>query len=93
MKLLLCLECEDIVKLTINKKKCACGKSWGQYLDCKNAEYYGPCLPIGFDNTSFSVALKARKIWPSEVSGFNAFFIEADCPSIKNLPRNSECRG
>jgi hypothetical protein len=33
MKLLFCLECQDIVRLSPEKRHCLCGRSWGQYLD------------------------------------------------------------
>jgi hypothetical protein len=33
MKLLFCLECQDIVRLSPERRTCACGRSWGQYLE------------------------------------------------------------
>ena len=50
MKLLLCRICQDVRKLQRSRTRCDCGRSWGMYLNDLNAEYHGPCIPIGFDN-------------------------------------------
>jgi len=55
MKLLICMECEDIVKLTFTDKHCSCGKSGGRYVDELNAVIHGPCEPLGFANKSFII--------------------------------------
>lgn len=58
MKLLLCLECNDIFSLDLKKKKCSCGKTKGQYIDHLNAIYEGDsALPIGISNPSFREAV------------------------------------
>ena len=33
MKLLFCLECQDIVRLSPERRSCRCGRAWGQYLE------------------------------------------------------------
>lgn len=33
MKLLFCLECQDIVRLTPERRSCRCGRAWGYYLE------------------------------------------------------------
>ena len=42
MKLLLCKECQDIVRLIQEEKRvCKCGKVGGKYTDDLNAVYFG----------------------------------------------------
>ena len=82
MKLIFCPDCQDIVRLTTEKKTCACGKSGGYYLiDGINATVWGIAVPIGFSNDSFITALKHR---PKEGLGarFEAFVIPETCDTI-----------
>lgn len=84
MKLIFCKECTDVVRLTTAMvKSCECGKSSGQYVDHINAWYKGPCMPLGFNNASFSKVLKNPPLtgWGKP---FDAFVIEKDCPTFKN---------
>ena len=88
MKLIFCKECTDVVRLTTsNIKSCDCGKSEGHYTDELNAWYSGPCIPLGFANSSFRTALNNQ---PASIWGktFDAFVIEKDCPTFK--PKKNE---
>jgi len=51
-------------------------------MDRLNAEIYGPCVPLGFNNFSFMAAVERQ---PEKGPGkeFVAFVIEKDCPTIK----------
>jgi hypothetical protein len=83
MKLLVCLECQDVFNLRYETKACSCGKSSGKYFeDGLHAEYQGPCLPLGFANSSFIKALKEQpqRDWGKE---FTAFVIQKECPTMK----------
>lgn len=63
MKLLMCLKCEDIFNLSLEKDKtCSCGKTQGRYVDELNATYSGPAIPIGFNNRSFLGAARNQRI-------------------------------
>lgn len=58
MKLLLCLECNDIFNLDLKIKKCSCGKTKGPYIDNHNAIYEGDsAMPIGISNPSLREAI------------------------------------
>jgi hypothetical protein len=84
MKLIFCKECSDVVRLTTEKiKQCDCGKSSGQYTDNLYAWYKGPCIPLGFANSSFLSALRNQpeKDWGET---FTAFVIEKECKTFKN---------
>lgn len=92
MKLLLCLKCSDIFSLRTEKERtCLCGSTKGKYIDNLNAEISGPCMPIGFANSSFLQALKMQRIEnfhqkePTCCEGvdFIAFFIHNCASSIK----------
>jgi hypothetical protein len=83
MKLLMCLECQDVFKLRLNKERiCLCGKCGGKYIDELNAVYWGRSILIGFDNVSLHLAIMNR---PKEGLGkeFNAFVIPENCDTIK----------
>jgi hypothetical protein len=62
MKLILCEKCSDIVALKTGlDRSCACGQSGGRYVDGLNAEVWGPCFKLGFNNSSLVEALLAQK--------------------------------
>ena len=55
MKLLLCLDCDDIFNLGYELKTCSCGTTKGKYTDERNAIYCGVnAIPLGIANDSFS---------------------------------------
>lgn len=85
MKLIYCTECGDVFSLDLLPgKKCKCGKSSGFYANQRHAVIYGPCVPLGFTNSSFAEALKNR---PSEGMGskFEAFIIPESCPHVTHI--------
>ena len=67
MKLLYCVECQDIVKLQSYKRSCTCGKASGYYHEDGNgATISSNAVVIAFGNNSFEVALrefKSRTEW------------------------------
>jgi hypothetical protein len=83
------MECYDVFSLGRVHKKCTCGKTEGQYVDNLFAEYKGPCMPLGFDNTSFAEALKNQ---PKNGYGkrFEAFVIPEECDTFMNLNTPSD---
>jgi len=82
MKLILCPECQDVVRLTNVRRSCACGKCWGKYVDELNATISKDAIPLGFANRSFTLALMNR---PKDGWGyrFDAFVIPEECDTIK----------
>jgi hypothetical protein len=59
-----------------------CGKSKGQYKEDGLHDWYsGPCMPLGFANSTF---LRALQNQPDTGWGknFEAFVIEKDCPTF-----------
>ncbi len=83
MKLLLCLNCNDIFNLSNKKKNCSCGTTGGHYQDDLNAIYWGfHAVPLGFDNSSLRKALLSQ---PSFGDGkrFDAFVIPKRCATMK----------
>jgi len=91
MKLLLCKECQDIVRLIQEEKRvCKCGKVGGKYTDDLNAVYFGEmAIPIGFAN---STLFKAVHNQPKDGMGenFTAFVIPKTC-STYELVLEHEC--
>ncbi|EOR25791.1 MULTISPECIES: hypothetical protein [Bacillaceae] len=82
MKLLMCLECNDIFNLDLSEKSCSCGRSKGKYINQQLAEYTGEfALPLGFTNSSLIQAIKHQ---PNEGMGkeFTAFVIPKNCETF-----------
>jgi hypothetical protein len=82
MKLLLCLECDDVFNLDYEEKNCKCGKTRGKYVDQINAVYSGHAVPLGFNNISLAAAVRNQ---PEQGEGeeFTAFIIPKVCPTFK----------
>lgn len=73
-------------------KTCACGKVGGVYLDEVNAEFWGPCIPMGIDNRSLASALRATEhgLFPN----FTAFLIDGNnCHTFKERRKQDEKQG
>ena len=82
MKLLYCNTCRDIVKLSRTTRTCQCGVTGGHYkTDGLNAVYYGPAIPLGFANDSFSEALGNQPEF-GKGTNYNAFVIPKVCPTM-----------
>ena len=61
MKLLLCLNCSDVVSLQREHRECKCGKVGGKYLqDGLNAVHYGNSVLLGFHNGSLALAVNKQ---------------------------------
>lgn len=84
MKLVWCIECNDLFNLDNHPKTCSCGKCGGRYLGKLNAEYWGKAIPVGFDNVTMALAVKFQ---PEEGRGsrFDAFIIPKKCPTLKKI--------
>jgi len=83
MKLILCAECQDVIKLLVGKQRfCDCGKSYGEYMDDGlNAKIGGRAIPIGFANNSLLGAIRCRPE-SGQGSKFEAFVIPEKCQTI-----------
>lgn len=83
MKLLLCLDCDDIFNLGYELKICSCGATKGKYTDEINAIYSGSnAIPLGFTNDSFKQAIKDQKeVFPLG-ERFTAFVIPKNCETF-----------
>ena len=57
MKLIFCTMCQDLFKLSLERKNCKCGRCCGRYIDDLNAEFSGPAIPLGISNTSLGNAI------------------------------------
>jgi len=58
MKLILCVECEDVVKLSRKLRSCKCGRAKGMYLDNVKAVVNEDALVLGIDNNSLLDAIR-----------------------------------
>jgi hypothetical protein len=60
MKLLFCLECQDIVRLSPERRTCRCGRAWGQYLeDNRTTVQTRNSLSLAIAGPDFDRAIKA----------------------------------
>ncbi len=85
MKLIFCLECQDVFKpATRLMTYCKCTKCSGQHIDENNLEYSGPGIPVGFANSTFARAIRNRPE-SGDGAGFTAFIFPEQCDSIVKL--------
>jgi len=85
MKLILCLKCHDVIKGDYETRTCKCGLSGIKYSDDGyNANYWGPAIPLGFNNFSLRKAISKQ---PAKGMGecFDAFVIPKSCPTYIKL--------
>lgn len=81
MKLILCPECGDVVRLMFEKRKCGCGKAYGRYYTEAKAVISADAIPLGIANSSLTSAVKNQ---PKEGLGsrFEAFVIPEVCDTV-----------
>ena len=88
MKLLLCKNCQDFIRLIQGETRtCKCGAVSGKYLDNLNAIYSGDeAIPIGFANSTLVEAIRNQ---PEEGMGkvFTAFVIPKKCYTIEKVAK------
>lgn len=85
MKLIFCKECCSVISLSLEEKRCDCGKSGGKYYpDGVDATFFGPAIPLGFNNVGFKFALNNQ---PFRGIGrnFEAFVVPENCKSFKKV--------
>ena len=91
MKLLLCKNCQDVIRLIQNEKRtCKCGAVSGMYTDSLNAVYSGEhAIPIGFANSTLVRAIKNQ---PENGMGetFTAFVIPKKCDTFIKEENNKK---
>ncbi len=101
MKLILCVHCYDVVKLsTKSVRKCECGSVSGRYVDDLNIEVTGDPIVLGFANNSLKRAILAQMAAGDSretmdygegkvVKGrsFEAFIIPDSADSVKRLDK------
>jgi len=61
MKLIFCESCHDLFNLSLAMKKCSCGKTYGRYVDERNAEVSRDAVSIGIGNGSLQYAIRALR--------------------------------
>lgn len=88
MKLVLCLQCDDVFKLARTVRTCECGECGGRYFaNGVDAEYWGEtAIPLGFAN---STLMRAVNNQPHSGLGeeFTAFVVTVHCPTMKKVER------
>lgn len=90
MKLIYCNKCGDVVRLLVLKERtCECKASGGQYIDSLHAQYWGDCIPLGFNNYDMAYALDNQPNLPNNGRGekFEAFTIPSVCPTFKRIKK------
>ena len=83
MKLLLCLDCDDIFNIDYEIKSCNCGATKGKYIDERNAIYSGiNAIPLAFDNYSFAKAIKNQPVDTFFGEPFTALVVPKICKTF-----------
>lgn len=99
MKLLLCVKCADIFTILPKPKAkdpkakiyCRCRKTWGRYLDERQAEYAGDyAVPMGIDNSdlfeSIDLYQKGKRL------AINLFLIKPNAKTFRHVPFSSKAK-
>lgn len=86
MKLILCKQCNDVVRLMTNDIRfCKCKASAGVYIDNINAIFSGVhCIPLGIDNTTLSKAVHRRETIYYD-NTFQAFIVHEYSETFKRV--------
>mgnify|MGYP000959980510 CR=1 FL=1 len=83
MKLLLCKNCQDVIRLVQEEvRTCRCGKVSGKYINDLDAIYSGKeAIPLGFANSTLANAIQNQPDdnWGKE---FTAFVIPKKCSTF-----------
>jgi hypothetical protein len=100
VKLVLCIRCSDVVKLSETARQCQCGECGGIVTDDLSAEVYGgdKAVVLGILNSSLVDAISAQMregdltervggIYGDEVKGreFVAFVIPDSAPTVRRM--------
>lgn len=84
MKLILCKNCQDVVRLIQEEERfCKCRKCSGKYEDNLHAWYKGKfAIPLGFSNFSLTEAIynQPENGWGED---FKAFVIPKECETFE----------
>tara|TARA_R110000782_G_scaffold41113_2_gene94586 strand:+ start:1945 stop:2322 length:378 start_codon:yes stop_codon:yes gene_type:complete len=85
MKLIYCNNCRDVISLSKTTKTCQCGESGGHYKTYGlDATIYGNCKLLGFDNSTFEVALATQPAW-GKGRDFTAYVIPVQSPTVSHV--------
>lgn len=84
MKLIYCLKCHDVVRLTEQWRTCECARCCGRYEDLIHAVIAGPCVPLGISNSSLKSALLRPNPGPLGVE-FESFIIPENASSVTRV--------
>lgn len=82
MKLLLCDQCSDVIKLSRELRQCDCGHVKGRYLNDLQAEVNGNGYSIAFFNGSLSSAVRRLNATP-DADWLSAALLVDDWPDTK----------
>jgi hypothetical protein len=87
MKLLFCFECQDIVRLSPERRTCRCGRAWGQYLDDhRTTVQTRNSLSLALNGNDFDRAIRALIDHPHEFSPYlflRAWFNSASAEDVR----------
>lgn len=82
MKLLFCISCQDLFRLTDRERTCSCGETRGRYTNGVSAIYSGnAAVPIGISNSTFAQAIAAQPMH-GDGARFEAFVIPEKCATF-----------
>jgi len=87
MKLLLCKNCQDVIRLVQEEvRTCRCGKVSGKYINDLDAIYSGDdAIPLGFANSTLVEAIVNQPEGNGLGKVFTAFVIPKNCPSFVKI--------
>ena len=93
MKLILCLVCHDVYKLTREgRRSCECGKTWGLYLEdgiSAQVSNNHSTTVLGFHNGTLLDAILKQRDEGNRADGlghrFTAFLMPTNAPNVERI--------
>jgi hypothetical protein len=85
MKLLLCRECGDIVKLLGEERRCRCGHAAGRYCNDWEVEISGTGEVLLLDSAALRQAMLQRHYQPREAARLTVGTVELALPAHPNV--------
>ena len=85
MKLLFCVDCQDVRKLNKSKTHCNCRRSWGQYeADGHKAVVGGKALVMAIENSQLQEALTRKLDAPArQGQKLDLYILGAHCSTVR----------
>lgn len=89
MKIMICIHCQDVKRLTSERAECSCGAAWAHLISFSDKDNHvaanHAALIIGIDDTQLKQTLERKTIDPKGSQRVPAFFLPEPCGSVHRV--------